>query len=517
VTRSERNGRHAAVAALIGALGADAVLTDPEQLREYGDPYAPSRDPAALAIVLPSTIEHVRDVLRIATEFATSLWTVSAGRNHGYGGAMPRTAETIIVSLRRMNRVLEVNDDLAYALVEPGVTFFDLYEHLRAGGHKLWAAMPDLGLGSVVGNALDHGWGYTVDGDRAASVCGIEVVLADGQVLRTGMGALPASRAWQAHPRGFGPSLDSLFMQSNLGIVTKMGVRLMRRPEAYRSCWLTVSDRQGLAPLVDTLRSLLLDGTIRNVPLIESPLGAGAMVKPRREWYQGDGPFPEEAVMTIARELGIGRWNARFALYGPPGVVAAQFEHVERLSASVPGAGLRGRAIDPDKVDDVTSDMAERTQAGIPGLEMLGALNWWGDHGGHLDFSAIAPLTGDQAVRVQDVLRPVVEQHGLDYSPGFILTPRSLVHICPLVYDPTDQRQTDAAREAYPQLIQAAAAHGYGVYRTHVDYMDLVASSYDFGDGAQLRVTGQIKNALDPAGILSPGKQGIWPGHGSSP
>ena len=54
-----------------------------------------------------------------------------------------------------MNRVLEVNDELAYAVIEPGVRFFDLHDHLQAGGHKLWPSIPDLGWGSVVGNTLE--------------------------------------------------------------------------------------------------------------------------------------------------------------------------------------------------------------------------------------------------------------------------------------------------------------------------------------------------------------------------
>ena len=66
----------------------------------------------------------------------------------------------MIVSLRRMNRVLEINEELGYAVVEPGVRWFDLYEAIRAGGHKLMLSIADLGWGSVVGNTLDHGITY---------------------------------------------------------------------------------------------------------------------------------------------------------------------------------------------------------------------------------------------------------------------------------------------------------------------------------------------------------------------
>ena len=72
----------------------------------------------------------------------------------------------MIVSLRNMNRVLEINEELGYAVVEPGVRWFDLYEAIQAGGHRLMLSIADLGWGSVVGNTLDHGVTYMPYGRR---------------------------------------------------------------------------------------------------------------------------------------------------------------------------------------------------------------------------------------------------------------------------------------------------------------------------------------------------------------
>ena len=119
--------------------------------------------------------------------------------------------------------------------------WFDLYEAIQAGGHRLMLSIADLGWGSVVGNTLDHGATYMPYGRRHG-----DAVRHGGRaaptatVMRTGMGAMPGNKSWHVYKRGLGPTPDQLFMQSNFGIVTKMGVWLMPYPEVYMPLWLRV-------------------------------------------------------------------------------------------------------------------------------------------------------------------------------------------------------------------------------------------------------------------------------------
>jgi FAD/FMN-containing dehydrogenase len=118
----------------------------------------------ASAVVAPRKVTEVQALMRLSNETGIPVWPFSMGRNVGYGGAAPRVPGSIGLDMgRHMNRVLEVNESGAYALVEPGVTFTGLYEHLVQKGldQKLWIDTPDLGGGSVLGNTIERGVGYT--------------------------------------------------------------------------------------------------------------------------------------------------------------------------------------------------------------------------------------------------------------------------------------------------------------------------------------------------------------------
>ena len=83
------------------------------------------------------------------------------GRNLGYGGAAPRVPGAVVIDLgRRMNKVLNIDEANASCVVEPGVSYFKLYEEIQNRQIPLWIDTPDLGGGSVLGNAIDRGVGY---------------------------------------------------------------------------------------------------------------------------------------------------------------------------------------------------------------------------------------------------------------------------------------------------------------------------------------------------------------------
>ena len=461
----------AALRELIDALGSDGVVNDPASVAAFRDPFAQKGEwyePAA--VLMPSSVEEVQQVLRIANRQGTPVWTSGQGRNNGYGGAAPRVSGSFALSLRRMNKVIEVDEDSAWALVEPGVSFFDLYEHLKASGSKLWMSVPDLGWGSLIGNTLDHGVGYSQTGDHMANQCGMEVVLANGDVLRTGMGGLGNSRAWQVYKHGCGPTIDGLFSQSNYGVVTKMGVWLSPAPACYMPGWLTLRNDDDLPLLLECLRPLMLDRTIPNQPMIINAVCGASAFTGREDWFTGDGPIPDEVIDRIASQPGFGRWVMRFALYGDEAIVERQRAIVEAAFGSIPGAEVSFSKYDGRNLPELENPH-ERVQAGIPSMALDRMTRWYGgENGGHIGFSCAMPITGKDGTAIRDLVAGKLHAKGLDYSGVYIVSQRSMIHVGLVVFDTENPAQAKAAYDACQELVRPAAALGYGEYRSHLSF-----------------------------------------------
>ena len=510
VTEKQFNRALAAFREVVGDNWVFAEETD--ELVSYRDPYA-IVDEAHFrpsASIAPDGVLEIQAVLKIANDFNIPLWPISCGKNLAYGGAAPRLPGSVVLDLKRMNRVLEVNEKFGYALVEPGVSFYDLYNYIQARGIKLWLDVPDPGWGSVVGTTLERGAGYTPYGDHFMRQCGMEVVLADGDVVRTGMGSMPGNNTWQLFKYGFGPYHDGIFTQSNYGVVTKLGVWLMPEPPGYRPYMITFQRDEDIEQAVEVIRPLKVNLVIQNAATIRDLHLVASLNTSRTEYYDGDGPLPDSVRKRIMADQDIGAWNFYSALYGPPKIMDAHLEIIRDSFAQIPGARFFFPEDRKDK-NDVLHHRA-KTMAGIPTLTEFGLVNWVGG-GGHIDFSPVSPTTGEDAIRQFNMVKQRAHEHGFDYMGVFIVGWREMHHIYTLAFDKNDPEKKQRAYGLFDILIREAAAAGYGEYRTHLAFMDQIAATYNWNDNSLARLNNKLKDALDPNGILAPGKQGIWPKH----
>src|SRR5690606_41663012 len=104
-----------------------------------------------------------------------------------------------------------------------------------------------------------------------------------------------------------------------------------------------------------------------------------------------------------------------------------------------------------------------------------------------------------------------VREYGFDYMGLMAIGFRELHHVTVVVYNQNDPEERRKIDELFTLLVREAAAEGYGEYRTHIHYMDMIAGTYSWNDNALMKMHERIKDAMDPKGVLTTGKSGIRP------
>ena len=179
--------------------------------------------------------------------------------------------------------------------------------------------------------------------------------------------------------------------------------------------WLRVWKDDDLAPVVDTLRALMLDGTIRDGPADHQhrPARLGVL-QAATQWWHGAGADPRATSSTkIARELEIGRWMMRFALYGDEAVVDHRFAKIKARLRAHPRAPRSGAPSARPRTSRASSTRPSASRAACRTSSWNDMTGWYGgEEGGHIGFSPVAPLTGRDALAVRDLLRGMIEEAG---------------------------------------------------------------------------------------------------------
>jgi 4-cresol dehydrogenase (hydroxylating) len=511
------------------ALGAESVICGGAPVLQAET--ATFRTTQKIPLILrPQNREQVSDVMRIANRHGVPIYPVSSGKNWGYGSKVPVTSGCALVDLSALRRIVEFNERLGYVTVEPGVTQQDLYDTLQTRGSKLW--MDATGSSphcSLIGNAMERGFGHTPYGDHFGQVCALEIVLPNGETVRTGFAGLPSARAGKVYRWGAGPSLDGLFSQSNFGIVTEMTIWLMPAPDYFQAFFFQSDTEDGIAPIVEALRPLRMDGTIRSAIHIANDYKvlAGIQQFPPGEHE----PLTPERMRALRRSLKFTRWSGSGALYG----TRAQVAEARRLLREA----LRGVTSKLQFLDDNRLRIAARFTGlyrmltgldltrtlelvkpvygllrGVPTKQPLGSAYWRKsipvpadpdpdrDGCGLIWTAPVAPMEGDEALRLSAMVETRLLAHGFEPMISFtLLTERAIACVVSITYDRAKPGEDEKAMDCYLELQSELEREGYYSYRLATPALPAPCADTVYG-----RLLKGIRTALDPGDVLAPGR-----------
>jgi len=157
------------------------------------DLYIYSQDPGASLprpvdfVVMPNTPKEVQGILKLANQEKIPIVPMGGGLT--LSGLVIPVKRGIVVDMKRMNKIIEVNELSRFALIEAGVTIGQLLAYLNNNHPDLQPPIPDAPpSATIAGNALIHGSGYLSQkfGDHGSMINGLEVVLPDGEVYKLG-------------------------------------------------------------------------------------------------------------------------------------------------------------------------------------------------------------------------------------------------------------------------------------------------------------------------------------------
>ena len=225
----------AAIASLASIVGPDNVLSDPDSLDRYtGDSLSPSRafgaasafERLADVVVRPGSTAEVAQIVRWANEHLIPI--VPYGGGTGVMGAVVPEHGGIVLDVKRMNRVLEIDSESLTARVEAGVVLEELEAVLAERGLMIGHDPYSVPIATVAGTISTNGVGYRAcsRGPMGDQVVGLEAVLPDGRIIET-----------RDVPKySSGPNLNHLFIgaEGTFGVITRATIQIYRSPESAR-------------------------------------------------------------------------------------------------------------------------------------------------------------------------------------------------------------------------------------------------------------------------------------------
>ena len=512
------------------AIGRAFVQTDEQSLRISATFETRQRVPA---ILRPASCEELQDCLRIANRFHVPVYPISSGKNWGYGSRVPPLDGCVLLDLSRMNRIVDFNEELGFITVEPGVTQRQLYEYLKQRGSRLWmdatGSSPDC---SLIGNVMERGFGHTPYGDHFAHVCGLQVVLPDGEAIETGSAAFSNSRTGSVNRWGVGPSLDGLFSQSNLGVVTRMTVWLMPEPQSFEAFFFRSESPDGLPALIDALRTLRMKDVLRSSVHIgnDYKVLAGIQQYPWKE-SAGQTPLTPDLMARFRSALSFGHWNASGGLYGTPRQVS---EAKAMLRQAVGGQAGKLKFLSPKKLRFArrfaglfrvlsgwdmrrTVELVEPVlglMRGVPTEQPLASAYWRKrsavpaqpdpdrDRCGLLWYAPVAAADGQQVGKLAEIATRTLLEHNFEPMISLtLLTARSVYCVISISYDRDVSGEDEKAMTCYRSLADRCMENGFYPYRLGIQGMGQLPRPEAYRSFMR-----KLKEAIDPNGVLAPGR-----------
>ena len=426
-------------------------------------------------VVRPKTADEVRSLLVLSHEHGIPVTPVVAGYNVA-GLAIPRDGG-IVLDLTRMDAVLELDREAMYVVIEPGVTFGQLKAFLDAEAPELVYTYPFAPpFTSVMMNALLDGLNNLSmpHGAMGKWVNGLEAVLADGDVVRTGSGGV-VGRWFSRAPV---PDFSGLFVstQGTTGVVTRIALQLQAKP-AHRRRWLAFAE--DVQSAYGVMRALARTGSFDDCGLMTWPAAKQLFGATRDLQKTDDEPFA-------------------YLMIDITGASEAELQARVQLGKQILAENGVEQSFDADDVARLVPALTKMAELPTT-LDFLldfpgGGLTWVGSYG-----------PGDRWVDGARAGMDLLVEHG--FPPFLVSRPMDGGHFYVLRFvanfDKRDEEEVERVRTVMGKLADAVLDHEYVPYKPSADAAGRILERADPGF---VRMLERVRDAFDPDRRMNPGR-----------
>jgi len=447
---------------LAGIVGEDFVSACPEERFMY------SRDSGTMeprqpdCVVMPGCTREVQEIVKLANELGTPV--VPMGGGLVLSGLTRALKGGVIIDMKRMNRIIEVNEKSSYALVEAGASQGMLKAYLSKHHPGLKHSVPDAPpIATIGGNVLIHGSGHisAEGGFHSDMLNGLEVVLPTGEVAR--IGSCAVSDYWFS--RSPLPDLAGLFLgwHGTTGIVTRLSIKLYpARP--FNDVGIFVIEDPELGPEV-----------IRRMGRTQVAEDILVWMTPKPEWARGFQNFNINYGAESKRELTLKRDIIRESLR----------EFIDRK--------IGGFMPLPPDMKQRFMEAPQSTLAVFADVKKGGGFEYVG---------AICPI--ELFPRMYRAGLEITERRGVTYSLGarVIGLGHCMMFFFAYAFNRADKADMKRAQEALEETNQAVLEMGGIPWKAEVPAQRQIMERMDKNT---LDLVARIKNMMDPKNIMNPG------------
>ena len=466
-------------------------------------------------IVRPNNLSKIVSLLKSANKSKTPIFPVSGGKNWGYELSQLKK-KGIILDLSKLNKIIDYNEQLAYVTVEPGVTFEKLFNFLKKKKSRLMLTTTGASpKSSLIGATVERGIGRGFYPKRNEYVCGFEIVLPNGKVINTGMKPFGGELLSHVFKEGIGPDFSGLFLQSNLGIVTKMTIWLAPMPDFIRTFSCHIKNESNLPGLIDNLRVLKFKDLIKGNFFFANDY----KILASKQQY----PWKEMKNKTPLNDKTLNRLKSRWGIKGGftiEGMIASTDKKDANYKTKTIKTSLKSMVFDL-RFSNLFPTKAlyffkydRHNLPGIPSEEALLSIYWrkkikvpedinpWRDKCGIMWIGLVSPLLGEVMTKTIKEIKRVFVKYAFEPNIGFNLaTDRAAYIIVAILYDKEVKGEDKRASKCYKETITALKKYGILPYRLTTESMNLIEPDKEY-----ISLLRSLKKLVDPNNILAPGR-----------